>query len=103
MNIHILFAVPALRSHHLRDVPFVARSLIPLMQEQGTQRGGGRDLAGGQACRPSSASLAQYQMGPVVWRTAVQRAAMGEFGRVCRIRPYPRRDHTMPLLVEILL
>src|SRR3954449_6711913 len=66
----------------------------PLDAGAGHAGGGGGDLAR----RVRLADLlprhsAQYQMGPVVWRTAVQRARHGRVRRgVCGVGPYPRRD-----------
>ena len=45
-NIEIIFAVPGIvLATIFVTFPFIARELIPLMQDQGTQRRGGGDLA----------------------------------------------------------
>jgi len=86
--------------------PFVARALIPLMQEQGTQEEEGRDLA--SAPRALQDLLprhpAEHQMGAVLYGVLLCNArAMGEFGAVSVVSGHIRGEtNTMPLLVEIL-
>ncbi len=78
-NLHVLFAVPGITlATVFVTFPFVARALIPLMQEQGDAGGRGRDLAG----RVGLADLlprhpAEYQMGRAVRRAVVQCARDG--------------------------
>ena len=92
-GIEILFAVPGIvLATVFVTFPFVARELIPLMQEQGT--GGSGPVARCQwladllVCHAS-----QYQMGPALWRAALQCPRHGRVRRrLGRLRPYPRPD-----------
>ena len=84
--------------------PFVARELIPLMQEQGT---GDEEAAlslganGWQTFWLRDA--AQHQMGPALRRAAVQRARHGRVRRgLGGVGPHRGQTNTMPLHVEIL-
>ena len=75
--------------------PFVARELIPLMQAQGTERGGGRarSLGAERLADVLARHAAQHQVGPALRRDPVQRARDGRVRRgVGRLRPHPRRD-----------
>ncbi len=94
-DIHILFAVPGIvLATIFVTFPFVARALIPLMQEQGTQEEEAAISLGASGLAdllPRHA--AQYQMGPALRRAAVQRARDGRVRRgVGGVGPYPRRD-----------
>ena len=63
-DIHVLFAVPGIALATIFvTFPFVARALIPLMQEQGTQEEEAAISLGASACRPSSASLCPISNG----------------------------------------
>ena len=79
---------------HLRDVSVRRPRADPADAGAGHAGGRGRDLA--RRVRPADLlprHSAQYQMGPVVWRTAVQRARHGRVRRgVGGVGPYPRRD-----------
>src|SRR5262245_36041708 len=56
-NIQILFAVPGIAlATTFVTFPFVARALIPLMQEQGSRKRRPRFRSARRACRPFSAS-----------------------------------------------
>jgi sulfate/thiosulfate transport system permease protein len=64
-GIQVIFAVPGIvLATVFVTFPFVARELIPLMQEQGTT-----DIP---AC-----DAAQYQVGPALWRPSLQRTRHG--------------------------
>jgi len=85
--------------------PFVARALIPLMQEQGTQEEEAAISA--WRVRPadlSSASLGRISNGGVLYGVLLCNArAMGEFGAVSVVSGHIRGEtNTMPLLVRIL-
>jgi len=84
-DIQIIFAVPGIVLATLFvTVPFVARELIPLMQEQGTQE---EEAAPDVLAR----DVAQYQMGTDLRRSAVQRARDGGIWRSFGgFRAYPR-------------
>ena len=80
--------------------PFVARALIPLMQEQGTEERGSGDLA--RRVGPADVlprHVAQYQMGPAVWRAVcATRAPWARFGAVSVVSGHIRGEtNTMPL------
>jgi sulfate transport system permease protein len=98
-NIEILFAVPGIvLATVFVTFPFVARELIPLMQDQGTGDEEARCRWAPPAGRPSPRDAAQHQMGPALWRAALQRPRHGRVRRcVGGFRPHPRQDHTMPL------
>jgi sulfate/thiosulfate transport system permease protein len=104
-NIHIVFAVPGIvLATIFVTFPFVARELIPLMQEQGTEEE--------QAARVLGASGWQ-----IFWHVTLPNVkwallygvilcnarAMGEFGAVSVLSGHIRgKTNTMPLHVEIL-
>jgi sulfate transport system permease protein len=104
-NIHVIFAVPGIVLATLFvTFPFVARALIPLMQEQGVSE--------------EEAALSLGASGPVTfWRVTAPNIrwgllygvllcnarAMGEFGAVSVVSGRIRGlTNTMPLHVEIL-
>ena len=94
-DVKIIFAVPGIvLATIFVTFPFVARELIPLMQEQGTRGGGSRAVAR----RVGLADLlarhaAEHQMGAALRRAALQRARDGRVRRgLGGVRPYPRRD-----------
>jgi sulfate/thiosulfate transport system permease protein len=104
-NIKIIFAVPGIvLATVFVTFPFVARELIPLMQEQGTEEE--------EAARVLGASGWQ-----IFWRVTLPNVkwallygvilcnarAMGEFGAVSVVSGHIRgRTNTLPLHVEIL-
>ena len=93
-DIQIVFALPGIvLATIFVTVPFVARELIPLMQEQGTPGRRSRAPAGRQwladvlACH-----RAEHQMGPDLRRGAVYGAGHGGVRRgVGGVRPHSRR------------
>ena len=105
-DIQIIFAVPGIvLATIFVTFPFVARELIPLMQEQGTRGGGGGALARRLAAgRPSSASRCPTSNGALLYGVLLCNArAMGEFGAVSVVSGHIRGEtNTMPLHVEML-
>ena len=105
-GIQIIFAVPGIvLATIFVTFPFVARELMPLMQEQGTQRRGGGAVARRQRLAdflPGDA--AQHPMGAALWRAALQRPRHGRVRRgVGGVGQIRGQTNTMPLHVEILL
>ena len=86
-DIQILFAVPGIAlATTFVTFPFVARALIPLMQEQGTEEEEAAISLG-------ASGLAQHQMGRALRRAALQRTRDGRIRRgFRRVRPHSRRD-----------
>ena len=104
-NIQIVFAVPGIVLATLFvTVPFVARELIPLMQEQGS--------TGEEAARLLGASgwqmfwhitLPNIKWGLIYGVVLCTARAMGEFGAVSVVSGHIRGlTNTLPLHVEIL-
>ena len=94
-NVHVLFAVPGIvLATIFVTFPFVARALIPLMQEQGTQEEEAAISLGASGLQTFfRVTLPNIKWGLLVWRIAVQRARHGRVRRgVGGIGPYPRRD-----------
>ncbi len=95
-GIRIIFAVPGLiLATVFVTFPFVARTLIPLMQEQGAAEEEAAITLGATFWQTFWArDLAQHPLGPAVWRTAVQ---CPRHGRIrCRrggVRSRARPDH----------
>ena len=94
-DLKIIFAVPGIvLATIFVTFPFVARELIPLMQEQGAEEEEAARMLG----RRRLADLlpgdpAQRQMGAALRRAAVQRPRDGRVRRGLRgLRPYPRAD-----------
>ena len=105
-DIQIIFAVPGIvLATIFVTFPFVARELIPLMQEQGTRGGGGRAHRSAPAAgRPSCAvTLPNIKWGLLYGVLLCNARAMGEFGAVSVVSGHIRGlTNTMPLHVEIL-
>jgi sulfate/thiosulfate transport system permease protein len=104
-DIQIIFAVPGIvLATIFVTFPFVARELIPLMQEQGTERRGG----GAVARRQRLADLRRVTLPNIKWALLYgvllcNARAMGEFGAVSVVSGHIRGlTNTMPLHVEIL-
>ena len=94
-GIHILFAMPAIvLATTFVTFPFVARELIPLMQEQGAMEEEAAMSLGASGWRTFTAGHApQHQMGTAVRRTALQCEGDGRVRRgLGGIGPHPRRD-----------
>jgi sulfate transport system permease protein len=104
-DIHILFAVPGIALATIFvTFPFVARSLIPLMQEQGTQEEEAAISLGASGLQTFfRVTLPNIKWGLLYGVLLCNARAMGEFGAVSVVSGHIRGEtNTMPLLVEIL-
>jgi sulfate transport system permease protein len=104
-GIHILFAVPAIvLATTFVTFPFVARELIPLMQEQGQQEEEAAISLGAQGWQTFvKVTLPNIKWGLLYGVLLCNARAMGEFGAVSVVSGHIRGEtNTMPLLVEIL-
>jgi sulfate transport system permease protein len=104
-HVQVLFAVPGLAlATTFVTFPFVARALIPLMQEQGTQEEEAAISLG--ASGPQTffrVTLPNIKWGVLYGVLLCNARAMGEFGAVSVVSGHIRGEtNTMPLLVEIL-
>jgi len=84
--------------------PFVARALIPLMQEQGTQEEEAAISLGASGLQTFfRVTLPNIKWGVLYGVLLCNARAMGEFGAVSVVSGHIRGEtNTMPLLVEIL-
>jgi sulfate/thiosulfate transport system permease protein len=113
------FLGPWLQSHHLQVLfafpgialattfvtfPFVARALIPLMHEQGTQEEEAAISLGASGLQTFfRVTLPNIKWGVLYGVLLCNARAMGEFGAVSVVSGHVRGEtNTMPLLVEIL-
>src|SRR3981189_272900 len=104
-NVHVLFAVPGIALATIFvTFPFVARSLIPLMQEQGTQEEEAAISLGASGLQTFfRVTLPNIKWGLLYGVLLCNARAMGEFGAVSVVSGHIRGEtNTMPLLVEIL-
>jgi len=104
-DIHVLFAVPGIAlATVFVTFPFVARSLIPLMQEQGTQEEEAAISLGASGLQTFfRVTLPNIKWGLLYGVLLCNARAMGEFGAVSVVSGHIRGEtNTMPLLVEIL-
>jgi sulfate transport system permease protein len=104
-DIHVLFAVPGIALATIFvTFPFVARSLIPLMQEQGTQEEEAAISLGASGLQTFfRVTLPNIKWGLLYGVLLCNARAMGEFGAVSVVSGHIRGEtNTMPLLVEIL-
>lgn len=104
-NVHILFAVPGIALATIFvTFPFVARALIPLMQEQGTQEEEAAISLGASGLQTFfRVTLPNIRWGLLYGVLLCNARAMGEFGAVSVVSGHIRGEtNTMPLLVEIL-
>jgi sulfate/thiosulfate transport system permease protein len=104
-NIQILFAVPALVIATIFvTFPFVARELIPLMEEQGTEEEEAAILLGASGWRTFvSITLPNIRWGLLYGVLLCNARAMGEFGAVSVVSGHIKgQTNTIPLQVEIL-
>jgi sulfate/thiosulfate transport system permease protein len=92
-HIQIIFALPGIvLATIFVTFPFVARELVPLMQEQGTQDEEAA-LSLGASGWKTFLKVTQYPLGSALWRGALQRACHGRVRRgVGRLRTYPGQD-----------
>jgi len=104
-NIRLLFAVPGMTlATMFVTFPFVARALIPLMQEQGTQEEEAAISLGASGLQTFfRVTLPNVKWGVLYGVLLCNARAMGEFGAVSVVSGHIRGEtNTMPLLVEIL-
>jgi len=104
-GIQILFALPGIAlATTFVTFPFVARELIPLMQEQGTQEEEAALSLGASGLRTFlRVTLPNIKWGVLYGVLLCNARAMGEFGAVSVVSGHIRGEtNTMPLLVEIL-
>ena len=101
----MLFAVPGIvLATIFVTFPFVARALIPLMQEQGTQEEEAAISLGASGLQTFfRVTLPNIKWGVLYGVLLCNARAMGEFGAVSVVSGHIRGEtNTMPLLVEIL-
>ena len=104
-GVHILFAMPAIvLATTFVTFPFVARELIPLMQEQGSMEEEAAMSLGASGWRTfARVTLPNIKWGLLYGVLLCNARAMGEFGAVSVVSGHIRGEtSTMPLLVEIL-
>ncbi len=104
-NIQIVFAVPGLVIATIFvTFPFVARELIPLMSEQGTQEEEAAIMLGAGGLRTFfSVTLPNIKWGLLYGVLLCNARAMGEFGAVAVVSGHIKGyTNTVPLHVEIL-
>src|SRR5437762_14281019 len=104
-DLRILFAVPGIALATIFvTFPFVARALIPLMQEQGTQEEEAAISLGASGLQTFfRVTLPNIKWGVLYGVLLCNARAMGEFGAVSVVSGHIRGErNTMPLLVEIL-
>lgn len=104
-GIQILFAVPALVIATIFvTFPFVARELIPLMQEQGTEEEEAAVLLGASGWKTFyNITLPNVKWALLYGVLLCNARAMGEFGAVSVVSGHIRgKTNTLPLHVEIL-
>jgi sulfate transport system permease protein len=104
-DVKIIFAVPGiLLATTFITFPFVARELIPLMQEQGTEEEEAATSLGASGWQMfRRVTLPNVRLGLLYGVVLLNARAMGEFGAVSVVSGHIRGlTNTMPLHVEIL-
>jgi sulfate transport system permease protein len=104
-DLQILFATPGIvLATTFVTFPFVARELIPLMQEQGTQEEEAAVSLGASGLQTFfRVTVPNIKWGMLYGILLCNARAMGEFGAVSVVSGHIRGEtNTMPLLVEIL-
>ncbi|MCL4252125.1 MAG: sulfate ABC transporter permease subunit CysW [Anaerolineae bacterium] len=104
-NIQIIFAVPGIvLATVFVTFPFVARELIPLMQEQGSEEEEAALLLGASGWQTFwRVTLPNIKWGLLYGVILCNARAMGEFGAVSVVSGHIRgKTNTVPLHVEIL-
>jgi sulfate transport system permease protein len=104
-DINIIFALPGLiLATTLVTFPFVARELIPLMQEQGTQEEEAAVSLGASGLQTFfRVTLPNIKWALLYGVLLCNARAMGEFGAVSVVSGHIRGEtNTMPLHIEIL-
>ncbi len=104
-DIKIIFAVPGMvLATTFITAPFVARELIPLMQEQGTEEEEAAIVLGANGWQTFfRVTLPNIKWGLLYGLILCNARAMGEFGAVSVVSGHIRGEtNTLPLHVEIL-
>lgn len=103
-NLRIVFAVPGIVIVILfGTLPFVARELIPLMQEQGKQEEASLTLGASGWKTFWHVTLPNIKWGLIYGIILCNARAMGEFGAVAIVSGRIRGEtNTMPLHIEVL-
>jgi sulfate transport system permease protein len=104
-DIKIIFAVPGMvLATTFITAPFVARELIPLMQEQGSEEEEAAIVLGANGWQTFfRVTLPNIKWGLLYWLILCNARAMGEFGAVSVVSGHIRGEtNTLPLHVEIL-
>jgi len=104
-DIKIIFAVPGIvLATIFVTFPFIARELIPLMQEQGTEEEQAALVLGANGWQTFfRVTLPNIKWGLLYGVILCNARAMGEFGAVSVVSGHIRgQTNTMPLYVEIL-
>ncbi len=104
-NVQIIFALPGIILVTLFvTVPYVARELIPLMQEQGADEEEAAVMLGASGWRTFwTITLPNIKWGLIYGVIQCNARAMGEFGAVSVVSGHIRgKTNTLPLQVEIL-
>jgi len=104
-HLKIVFAVPGLvLATMFVTLPFVARELIPLMQEQGSEEEEAARMLGAGGWRTfRSVTLPNIKWGLLYGVLLCNARAMGEFGAVSVVSGHIRGlTNTLPLQVDIL-
>jgi sulfate/thiosulfate transport system permease protein len=104
-DIHIIFALPGIvLATVFVTFPFVARELIPLMQEQGGEEEEAAVMLGAHGAQIFwRVTLPKIKWGLLYGVLLCNARAMGEFGAVSVVSGHIRGEtNTMPLHVEIL-
>lgn len=104
-DIYIIFALPGIvLATTFVTFPFVAREMIPLMQEQGTAEEEAALSLGASGLKTFwRVTLPNVKWGLLYGVLLCNARAMGEFGAVSVVSGHIRGEtNTMPLLVEIL-
>jgi sulfate transport system permease protein len=104
-DIRIIFAVPGMvLATTFITAPFVARELIPLMQEQGTEEEEAAIVLGASGWQTFfRVTLPNIKWGLLYGLILCNARAMGEFGAVSVVSGHIRGEtNTLPLHVEIL-
>ncbi len=104
-NVQIIFAVPGIvLATIFVTFPFVARELIPLMQEQGSEEEEAALVLGASGWQTYwRVTLPNVRWGLLYGVILCNARAMGEFGAVSVVSGHLRgQTNTMPLHVEIL-
>lgn len=104
-NMRVIFAVPGIvLATIFVTFPFVARELIPLMQEQGSEEEQAAVILGANGWQTFwRVTLPKIKWGLLYGLILCNARAIGEFGAVSVVSGHVRgRTNTMPLHVEIL-